>query len=161
MKAIATLIAVVLLSTYSPITAQENKTIKDESTVKRVVTKEGSNVTIKEVEEIKTEKGEVIVTDNEEENQVFSESIKTEGSEKVLIDETKIDQNNEALIAANKKKEEEELQKSMEAAKAKAEAQRKMLEEKEAARLKAVREKQKLLEKRGKGIVKLRKKRGN
>jgi hypothetical protein len=41
--------------------AQENKTIKEETTVKRIVKKEGSTVIVKEVEEKKTEKGAVIV----------------------------------------------------------------------------------------------------
>ncbi len=160
MKAIVPIIAALACS-FGTLMAQENKTIKEETTVKRVITKEGSNVTIKEVEAIKIEKGEVIVANNEEENQVFSEETEVSDGEKIIVDETNVDANNEALIAANKKKEEEELQKSMEAAKAKAEVQRKLLEEQEIARLKAVKEKQKQLEHRGRRIVKLKKKKGN
>jgi DNA-binding helix-hairpin-helix protein with protein kinase domain len=141
--------------------AQENKTIKEETTVKRVVKKEGSTVIVQEVEATKSEKGAVIVADDEQENQVFSERTKMEDKEKVLVDETEIDAQNEAMILANKQQKEKELQESIEAAKAKAEAQRKMLAEKEAARLKAVEENRKRLEKRGKGVRKLKKKKGN
>lgn len=151
-----------IISIPATLTAQENKTIREETTVKKVVKKEGSQVIVKEVAEIKTEAGEVIVADNEEENQVFSEKSEVKDAEKVMVDETNIDSNNEAMIARMKAKEEEELRKSKMAAMAEAEAQRKMLAEKEAARLKAVEEAQKKLEKRPKGMARLsKKKKGN
>ena len=161
MKTITLFSLLLLLSTGIGL-AQENKTIKEETTVKRVVKKEGSTVTVQETEATKSEKGAVIVADDEQENQVFSESTKLEDKEKVIVDETEIDAQNEAMIEANKLQKEKELQESIEAAKAKAEKQRKILAEQEAARLKAVEENRKRLEKRGKGVRKLsKKKKGN
>lgn len=148
----------VMLFCFGITYAQENKTVKEESTIKRVVKKEGSTVVVKEVEEVQTEKGAVIVADDEQENQVFSEKSNIEDAEKVLVDEELMNNQNEAEKEALAKKEAEELKKSKEAAMAKAEAERKMLAEKEAARLKEVEENRKKLEKRGKGIVKLKKK---
>ncbi len=138
--------------------AQENKTIKEETTTKRVVTKKGSKVTVKEVEAVETEKGAVIVAGTEEENQFFKEdATKSEGAN-VLVDTVTIDKANEARIAAEKKKREEELQRSIEEARAAAEAQRKLLEEKEQERMRALEENRKRLERRGKGVGKLKKK---
>lgn len=141
--------------------AQENKTIKEETTVKRVVKKEGSKVIVQEVEAVETEKGAVIVAGTEEENQYFKEDATKSGGENVLVDTVQIDKANEARIAAEKKKREEELQRSIEEAKAAAETQRKLLEQKEQERLRALEENRKRLEKRGKGVGKLKKKKNN
>ncbi len=138
--------------------AQENKTIKEETTTKRVVTKEGSKVIVKEVEAVETEQGAVIVAGTEDENQFFKEDATKSEGENVLVDTVEIDKANEARIAAEKKKREEELQRSIEEARAAAEAQRKLLEEKEQERLRALEENRKRLEHRGKGVGKLKKK---
>ena len=151
-------IIVLLLFGFGAIIAQENKTIKEESVVKRVVTKEGSTVAVKEVKEVQTEKGTVVIAGDETENQEFSEQTRKEDSEQVLLDEEMMNSQNEAEKAAIEKRKAEELQKSKEAAMAKAEAERKKLAELEAARLQALEENKKQLEKRGKGIVKLKKK---
>lgn len=63
----------VALVTIAGIQAQENKTIKEESTTKRVITKEGSDVKVKEVRTTDTQSGAVIVKDNNKTNQEFSE----------------------------------------------------------------------------------------
>ncbi len=160
MKTITLCLSIALLCSLGMF-GQENKTIKEETTVKRVVKKEGSQVIVKEVESVEKEKGAVIVADDENENQFFSEKSKNLDEENVLVDEVKVDAANEAMIEANKKKQEEELLKSQEEAKAKAEEQRKILEAQQQERLKMMEENRKKLMKRGKGTGKLRKKKDN
>ncbi len=161
MKKIITLTLFACFTFVFSVQSQENKTVKEESTVKRVIKKEGSKVIVKETEEVKKETGAVIVAGNEEENQTFSEATEKDDMENVLVDEVNVDEKNEALIAAEKKRQEDELKKSIETAKAEAEAQRKMLEEKNAQRLKELEANRKRLERRGKGTGKLKKKKGN
>jgi len=141
--------------------AQENKTIKEVSTVKRVVKKEGSQVIVKEVEDVEKEQGAVIVAGTEEENQFFKEDSTKEDDQNVLVDEVSIDKENEARVAAEKKRQEEEMIKSQAEAKAKAEAERKILEQQAKDRMKALELNRKKLEKRSKGTGKLKKKRKN
>ena len=93
-------IIVLLLFGFGAIIAQENKTIKEESVVKRVVTKEGSTVAVKEVKEVQTEKGTVVIAGDETENQEFSEQTRKEDSEQVLLDEEMMNSQNEAEKAA-------------------------------------------------------------
>jgi len=141
--------------------AQENKTIKEVSTVKRVVKKEGSQVIVKEVEEIEKVKGTVIVAGNEEENQFFKEDSTKVDEKNVLVDKVSIDKNNEALVVAEKRRQEEEMIKSQAEAKAKVEAERKILEQQAKERIEALEKNRKKLEKRSKGTGKLKKKRKN
>ncbi|MCH9661087.1 MAG: hypothetical protein K0U54_09265, partial [Bacteroidetes bacterium] len=137
MRQLITYLAITVLS-IGGLLAQENRTVTQVKTVKRVVTKEGSKVTVKEVETVEGEEGAVVVAGNEEENQTFSEATEKIDQENVLVDETNLDENNEPLIAAEKKRQEEELKNSMETAKAKAEAQRQLLAQKEKERMEAV-----------------------
>ncbi|MBX2827405.1 MAG: hypothetical protein KTR22_04550 [Flavobacteriaceae bacterium] len=148
-----------ILFAMGMVSAQENKTITEVKTVKKVVTKEGSNVTVQEVETIEGEKGAVVVAGNEEENQVFKEESNAINQQNVLVDETKVDENNEALIAQRKLEQEKELKRSKEEAMAKAEAQRKQLEQQEKERQEALKANRKRLERRGRGVGKLDKKR--
>jgi hypothetical protein len=141
--------------------AQENKTIKEVSTVKRVVKKEGSQVIVTEVEEIEKVKGTVMVAGNEEENQFFKEDSTTVDDKNVLVDEVTIDKNNEALVIAEKKRQEEEMIKSQAEAKAKIEAEKKILDQQAKDRVEALEKNRKKLEKRSKGTGKLKKKRKN
>lgn len=156
-----TLILLLIIGTLGSTIAQENKTITEVKTVKRVVKKEGSQVSVQEVETVEGEKGAVVVEGNEEENQFFSEDSKAINEEKVLVDETKVDAQNEALIAERKKKQEEELKRSKEEALAKAEAQKKLLEKQEKERQEALKANRKKLERRGKGVGKLQRKKRN
>ncbi len=156
-----TLTIIVLAAMIGTLHAQENKTIKEVSTVKRVVKKEGSQVIVQEIEDVEKTKGSVIVAGNEQENQYFTEDSTKTDAKKVLKDEVTVNKTNEALVAAEKKRQEEELRKSIEASKAAAEATRKKLEQQEKERMQALEENRKKLEKRGKGIVKLQKKKNN
>jgi len=142
--------------------AQENKTIKEVSTVKREVKREGSQVIVKEVEKVEQVKGAIIVSDSEEENQFFKEdATKVDDENKVIVDKVTIDEENEALIAAEKKRQEEELIRSQIEAKARAEAQRKILEQQKKERMDALEKNRARLEKRSKGTGKLKKKKNN
>ncbi|MDC8003999.1 hypothetical protein POV27_08040 [Aureisphaera galaxeae] len=154
-----TLFFIVLI--IGPSLAQENKTITEVKTVKRIVTKEGSKVTVQEVETIEGQKGAVVVADDEEENQVFAEKSDTINQKNVLVDETNVDENNEALIAERKRQQEEELKKSKEEAMARAAAQKKLLAQKEKERQEALKANRKRLERRGKGVGKLDRKKRN
>lgn len=142
--------------------AQENKTIKEVSTVKRVVKKEGSQIIVTEVEEVEKVKGAVIVADSEEENQFFKEdSTRVNDEKKILVDEVNVNKTNLALVAAEKKRQEDELLKSQEEAKARAEVERKILEQQKKDRLEALEKNRQRLEKRSKGTGKLKKKKNN
>ncbi|MEZ4857814.1 MAG: hypothetical protein R2781_03300 [Flavobacteriaceae bacterium] len=157
MKTNASILGFVFFVSFVSLHAQENRTIKEETTVKKVITKEGSQVVVKEVKEVEKETGAVIVADDEKENQEFSEDTTKDTENKVIKNEATIDEQNEALIAAEKKRQEEALKASIEAEKAKAEAEKKILEEQKQARLKALEENRKKLEKRSKGIAPLKK----
>lgn len=156
-----TLTIVVLSALIGTIQAQENKTIKEESTVKRVITKKGSQVIVKETEDIDKVQGAIIVTGNDEENQFFKEDSTRVNDSKVRVDKVIVDKRNEALVAAEKRRQEEEMRRSIDEARAAAEAQRKKLEELEKKRLQELEENKKRLEKRGKGVGKLKKKENN
>ncbi|MEZ4874940.1 MAG: hypothetical protein R2793_05705 [Flavobacteriaceae bacterium] len=157
MKTVKIILMFASLLLFFSVRAQENKIVKEETTVKKIITKEGSQVIVKEIKETEKEKGTVQVAGNEEENQEFNEAVQTDAEKEVVTDEVTIDEENEALIAAEKQRQEEALKASIEAEKAKAEAEKKMLEEQEQARLKAMEENRKKLEKRGKGMAKLKK----
>lgn len=150
------------------IQAQEKKTIETVTTTTRVVTKEGSQVTVKEVEEIRQTDGTIILIEKEDKNKDyrsedsdFKEKTEQTVNKNVVKEEVTIDDKNEALIEAEKKRQEDELQASIEEAKAKAAEQRKLFEQKKKERLETLEKNRQELEKRGKGIVKLRKKKNN
>ncbi len=141
--------------------AQENKTIKEETTIQKTVVKEGSEVKVKEVAKVKTESGAVIVEGTNELNQEFREAIKVDDADKVLVNETKMDMGNESMVMAVKNRQSEELRKSIEAQKAEAEKQRQMLMDKQ-KQLQAELEARRMeLENRPKGIAKLSRNRDN
>ncbi|MCZ6594112.1 MAG: hypothetical protein O6943_04260 [Bacteroidetes bacterium] len=150
------------------IQAQEKKTIETVTTTTRVVTKEGSQVTVKEVEEIRQTDGTIILIEKEDKNKDyrsedsdFKEKTEQTVNKNVMVEEVTIDEKNEALIEAEKKRQEDELQASIEEAKAKAAEQRKLFEQKKKERMETLEKNRQELEKRGKGIVKLRKKKNN
>jgi hypothetical protein len=138
--------------------AQENKSIVEETTVKRVVKKDGNTVEVMEVETIKSEKGTLIQKESKKEDADYTEKTELEQKEATILDKEKMDAENKALREAERKKQEAELQRSKEEGLAKAAAERKILEQQQAERLKALEENRKKLEKRGKGVGKLRKK---
>lgn len=156
MKKIITL-AFLLLGSFTILKAQENKTIKETTTVKKVVTKAGDKVVVKEVKETDTEKGAIVVENNEQAEQKSSLEVKKDVDKAVLKDATKTNEENRALVAQQKKDQEMALQQSIEQQKAKAEEERKLIEQQRQERLKMLEERKKELEKRSKGIVKLKK----
>lgn len=111
MKRILMSIAIATL-TITAAQAQENKTVKEESTVQRVVTKEGSDVKVKEIKNTDTESGAVVVKNDNQINQEFKETSKLDSDKKVLVDKTNIDQQNEAMIAVKKAQQEAQLEAS-------------------------------------------------
>ena len=127
-------------------TAQENKTVKETKTIKRIVKKVGDSVIVTEVEVIDKVKGAVVVAGGEKVNQSFKEDSTVVKSKNVLVDTTNIDQKNKALVAAEKKRREEELVKSKAEAAAKAEVERKLLEEKKAELQRQLKENRKRLQ---------------
>ncbi len=141
--------------------AQENKTVKKETTVKKVVERKGSQVIVKEVKEVDKEKGTVMVEDNEKENQEFNEAITSGKNKEVIAESVTIDAENEAAIMAAKKRQEEALQKSIQAEKEKAMAEQKALAERKKAQEQELEANRKKLESRPKGMVKLKSGKGN
>lgn len=147
----------VALVTIAGIQAQENKTIKEESTTKRVITKEGSDVKVKEVRTTDTQSGAVIVKDNNKTNQEFSETSKNNTDEKVLVNDVNIDAQNEAMIAEQKARQQAQLEASKKQ-QAEIAAKKKMeYEQKQAQMQKELAERRAQLESRPKGMSKLKK----
>ncbi len=143
--------------------AQENKTIVEETTVKRVIKKDGQNVVVQEIESTTSEKGRLIQQESQKEDADYSEATKLEKNEVTVLDKENVDAENKVLIEAERKKQEEELERSKAEGIAKAEAERKILEQQQAERMKVLEENRKKLEKRGKGVGRLskKKKKGN
>jgi len=148
--------------------AQEKKTIEKATTTTRVTTKEGSQITVKETEEVRQIDGTIILIEKEgkdknyrREDSDFKENTEKTINKNVVVDEVTFDEKNAALIEAEKKRQEDELQASIKEAKAKAAEERKLYEEKEKERMEALEKNKQQLEKRGEGIVKLRKKKNN
>ena|SRR5690606_17051012 len=156
MKRILMSIAIVAL-TITTAQAQVNKTVKEESTVQRVVTKEGSDVKVKEIKKTDTESGAVIVKNNNQTNQEFKETTRLDSDKKVLVDNTNIDQQNEAMIAAKKAQQEAQLEASKREL-AEIAAKKKMEYEAKQAQMKQeLAERRAQLESRPKGMAKLNK----
>lgn len=137
--------------------SQENKTVVKETVTKRVITKEGSNVSIKEEVETKKEKGEIKVEEIETRDIPYAESIEAKKENEITKDQQLIDQENKALVEAEKKRQEQALINSKKEADEKAAQEKKLLEDKKAALIKEMEENKKKLEKRSKGMVKLKK----
>jgi hypothetical protein len=157
MKRILMSIALVSL-TLTAAQAQVNKTVKEESTVKRVVTKEGSDVKIKEIKNTDTESGAVVVEGNNKTNQEFSETTRKDSDNKVVVDDVVKNEANEAKKMAIRERQEAQLQKAIEeqkaAAAAEAERERQAKLQQQQAELEARRA---ALMKRPDGMSKLKK----
>lgn len=143
--------------TLAGVQAQENKTVKQESTIKRVVTKKGSEVEVKEVKETDTESGAVIVSDDNQTNQEFRIENKKNRDNKLLTDELSTDEKNELLILENKRKQEEKLEASIRQQKELAAQKRKALEQIQLQKEKELAERRAKLEARPKRMSKLKK----
>lgn len=154
MKRILMSIAIATL-TITAAQAQENKTVKEESTVQSVVTKEGSDVKVKVIKNTETESGAVIVKDDNQENQEFKETSRLDSDKKVLVDKTNINQQNEAMIAVKKAQQEAQLEASKRE-QAEIAAKKKMeFEAKQAQMQQELAERRAQLESRPKGMAKL------
>lgn len=143
--------------TLAGVQAQENMTVKQESTIKRVVTKKGSEVEVKEVKETDTESGAVIVSDDNQTNQEFRIESKKNRDNKLLTDELSTDEKNELLILENKRKQEEKLEASIRQQKELAAQKRKELEQIQLQKEKELAERRAKLEARPKKMSKLKK----
>lgn len=140
-----------------PMGAQENKTVKKETTVKKVVKKEGGKIITKEVVDVKKEKGKVLVEGTDRVDQQSEEAMKMGKDARVLQDEVTIDHENEMKKKAAEEKRKAELAASVAEQKAKAEEQKRLLEEQRKERLRMLEENRKKLQQRPKGMAKLKK----
>lgn len=157
MKRILMSIAIVALS-ITATQAQVNKTVKEESTVKRVVTKEGSDVKVKEIKNTDTEKGAVIVEGNNKTNQEFSEKTRKDSDNEVVVDDVAIDAANEQKRMAIKERQQAELDMAIKAQNERNEAEAERIRaEKKAELQRQMEEKRAMLEKRPEGMAKLKK----
>lgn len=156
MKRILMSIAIVAF-TITATQAQVNKTVKEESTVKRVVTKEGSDVKIKEIKNTDTESGAVIVEGNNKTNQEFSEATRKDSDNKVIVDDVVVDKQNEAMIAEKKAQQDAQLEASKREQEALAAKKKMEYEAKQAQMQKELAERRAQLESRPKGMAKLKK----
>ncbi|WP_313113793.1 hypothetical protein [Aequorivita sediminis] len=147
----------IAILTFAGVQAQENKTVKQESTIKRVVTKKGSEVEVKEVKETDTESGAVIVSDDNQTNQEFRIESKKNRDNKLLTDELNTDEKNELLILENKRKQEEKLEASIRKQKELAAQKRIELEQIQLQKEKELAERRAKLEARPKRMSKLKK----
>ena len=127
---------------------QNNETVKEVVTVKRVITNNGQNITISEQQATEQIKGTVVVAGDSIVNQSATErSIQV--IDTVNAQQQKIkDSVNQAKVAQLKAAREAELKASIEAQKAKAEAQKKELEERYQKQLKALEAQRKALMKK-------------
>ncbi|MBL6607360.1 MAG: hypothetical protein O3B88_05165 [Bacteroidetes bacterium] len=134
----------------SPLTffGQNNETVKEVVTVKRVITNNGQNITISEQQATQQIKGTVVVAGDSIVNQrAVEQSIQI--NDTVKAEEQRIkDSVNQARVAQLKAAREAELKASIEAQKAKAEAQKKALEEQYQKQIEALEEKRKALMKK-------------
>ena len=139
------------------IQAQENKTVKKESTVKRVVTKEGSNVNVKELKSTDTESGAVIIEGSNKTNQEFNENTRKDQANEVMVDEIEIDQDNVSSIKRQKEAQSDELKSSIKKQGQMADRKKQEFMEIELRMKKELAERQASLEARPKGMNKLKK----
>ena len=127
---------------------QNNETVKEVVTVKRVITNNGQNITISEQQATKQIKGTVVVAGDSIVNQSATErSIQV--IDTINAQQQKIkDSVNQAKVAQLKAAREAELKASIEAQKAKAEAQKKALEAQYQKQLEALEAQRKALMKK-------------
>ncbi|MBT0608570.1 hypothetical protein [Aequorivita echinoideorum] len=142
--------------TVAGVQAQVNKTVKQESTVKRVVTKEGSEVKVKEIKDTNTEAGAVIVEGNNETNQEFREATVKGQNQDVVVDDVNINAANEEKLMAIKQRQQAELEMAIKAQKEKNEMEAERIRaEKKAELQRQMEEKRAMLERRPEGMSKL------
>ena len=137
--------------------AQENKILKTESTIKRVTTKEGSNVNVKEIKSTDTESGAVIVEGNLKTNQEFNENTKKNLENEVLVDNIDIDKLNESAIVQLKENQLAELEASRKYQEVLAAKKKQEYIEKQMQMKKDLAARQESLQARPKGMSKLKK----
>jgi len=143
-------------------TAQENETVKSETTVKKVTIKEGNTVIVKETQDEVKKKGRIMVEGDAKQDQSSQEAAVMKKKEVVTTKSQQlIDRENEARKAAIMKREKDELEQSKRELMEQQEARRREMEEKKAAQMKAMEERKAELMKRGKGVNKLKKKKGD
>ncbi|MDC8001741.1 hypothetical protein POV26_11895 [Aequorivita todarodis] len=156
MKKLMMSLAIATLS-IAGVQAQVNKSVKEESTTKRVVTKDGRDVKVKETKNIDTESGALIIEDNNKIDRNFSEVTKQDSDKKILVDEVTTDAQNEAKIAEKKMQQQAQLEASKKE-QAEIAAKRKMeYEAKQAKMQQELAERRAQLEARPKGMAKLKK----
>lgn len=156
MKKLMMSIGIAILS-IAGIQAQVNKSVKEESTTKRVIIKDGSDVIIKETKDIDTEAGALIVEDNNKIDRNFSEVTTKDTDKKILVDDEYADAQNKALIAEKKAQQEAQLEASKKEQAALAAKKKMEYEAKQAQMQKELAERRAQLETRPKGMSKLKK----
>ena len=139
------------------IQAQVNKSVKEESTTKRVITRDGSDVKIKETKNIDTESGALIIEDNNKIDRNFSEVTTKDSDKKVLVDDEFTDAENEAMIAEKKAQQQAQLEASKKEQEALAAKKKLEYDAKQAQMQKELAERRAQLESRPKGMSKLKK----
>ncbi|MDC0637689.1 hypothetical protein OAP25_03200 [Flavobacteriaceae bacterium] len=142
------LILALILWTTTPMGAQNNETVKEVVTVKRVVVNNGSKVIVTEEKALTTESGTVVVQGNLVENQNMTEQIVVKTDSTAQVKQAYQDSINQAQVLALKEQRALELKASIEAQKAKAEAQKRVLEAQYKARMKALIDQKKMLERK-------------
>lgn len=143
--------------TIAGVQAQENKTVKKESTVKRIVTKEGSDVQVKEMKRTDTESGAVIVEGNKKTNQEFTENTQKDIANEVLVDKVVVNQDNVTSVEAQKELQKAELEASIRRQQELATQKKQEYNEKQLQMKKELAERQANLQARPKGMNKLKK----
>ena len=120
-----------LLLVFWPLLAQgqNNETVKEVVTVKRVITNDGQNITISEEQSTQEIKGTVVVSGDSIVNQSSQEK-KIQFNDTIMAQEQRIkDSLNQAKVAEIKAARAAELEASIQAQNKKAEVQKKALEE--------------------------------
>ncbi len=112
MKKITYLIAILLLSVTS-VNAQENVNVKKETVTKRVITK-GTTVETTITNDIKEERDVIKVEETESINQVPTVISETTEKTEVVVDTVVANEQNERMVEEYQKKEQAEIQKSIE-----------------------------------------------
>ena len=120
-----------LLLVFWPLLAQgqNNETVKEVVTVKRVITNDGQNITISEEQSTQQSKGTVVVSGDSIVNQSSQEK-NIQFNDTIMAQEQRIkDSLNQAKVAELKAARAAELEASIQAQNKKAEVQKKALEE--------------------------------
>ena len=137
--------------------AQVNKTVKKETTVERIVSKDGSNVSVKEIKNTDTESGAVIVEGNKKTDQDFNEIKRSDVSKEVLVDAVDVDRNNESSIAKQREIQNAELEASKRNQQELAAQKNQEFRDKQLQMEKEMTDRRESLEARPKGMNKLKK----